>query len=108
MSCLKMLSFLYGSLLLLTFLSLVPATPLEHAVQLRNNEFRTRAQGFYLRIMPLGASITRGDPSDPGLEGRGYRKFLRDNLRSKGWKVNMVGSQRWGKNFVDNVRCLRF
>ncbi|KAL5601084.1 hypothetical protein BROUX41_005911 [Berkeleyomyces rouxiae] len=51
-----------------------------------------------LRIMPLGASITKGEPaqkSDP--HHNGYRKFLRDKLRSEGWAVNMVGSVRsWG------------
>ncbi|KAL2890339.1 FG-GAP repeat [Ceratocystis lukuohia] len=51
-----------------------------------------------LRIMPLGASITKGDPaqvSEP--HHNGYRKFLRDKLREEGWAVNMVGSIRnWG------------
>lgn len=51
---------------------------------------------FYLRIMPLGASITKGEPTAPGTNGNGYRKPLRDQLRSEGYKVNMVGSQRLG------------
>ncbi|KAG9249745.1 uncharacterized protein F5Z01DRAFT_631089, partial [Emericellopsis atlantica] len=46
---------------------------------------------FYLRIMPLGASITAGDFS-PSNEKNGYRKFTRDKLRSDGWDVNMVGN----------------
>jgi lysophospholipase L1-like esterase len=44
---------------------------------------------FYLRICPLGASITNGFRSS---DGNGYRKSLRDQLRWNGWAVNMVGS----------------
>lgn len=44
---------------------------------------------FYLRIMPLGASITAGYGTNPQ---NGYRKPLRDQLRWRGWPVNMVGS----------------
>ncbi|KAI0965120.1 hypothetical protein F4678DRAFT_485612 [Xylaria arbuscula] len=44
---------------------------------------------FYLRIMPLGASITAGYGTFPQ---NGYRKPLRDQLRWRGWPVNMVGS----------------
>lgn len=40
--------------------------------------------------MPLGASITQGVAST---DGNGYRKWLRSQLRFKGWKVNMVGSK---------------
>ena len=63
-----------------------------------------RAEDFYLRIMPLGASITRGDPADPNDPGKnGYRKFFRDRLRFDGWEVNMVGSvSSWG-NMNDRV-----
>jgi hypothetical protein len=43
----------------------------------------------WLRIMPLGASIVQGTRSTPA---DGFRKPLRDHLRSKGYKVNMVGS----------------
>jgi hypothetical protein len=64
---------------------------------------QARAGNFYLRIMPLGASITYGDPGDPELEGRTYRKYLRDYLRNRGWQVNMVGSRKFGENFADNV-----
>ena len=40
---------------------------------------RTRAaKDFYLRIMPLGASITSGVGSS---DGNGYRKNIRDELR---------------------------
>ena len=67
---------------------------------------RQSAGNFYLRIMPLGASITRGSNDHPDLRGRGYRKFLRDKLRILGWKVNMVGSFRNGEQFADNVCCL--
>lgn len=55
-------------------------------------------------IMPLGASITEGNPSPPDdSSGNGYRMFLRDKLRSEGWKVNMVGNRRRG-TMNDNVR----
>lgn len=51
---------------------------------------RDTKQPEWLRIMPLGASIVRGLHSTPE---DGFRKNLRDNLRSQGFKVNMVGSQ---------------
>jgi len=57
------------------------------------------AKDFYLRIMPLGASITEGVASS---DGNGYRKWLRQQLRWKGWKVNMVGSKANG-NMADRV-----
>ena len=59
------------------------------------------AQDFYLRVMPLGASITEGLHST---DSNGYRKALRDQLRWKGWNVNMVGSQQNG-NMTDYVRA---
>ncbi|KAK4499432.1 hypothetical protein PRZ48_009946 [Zasmidium cellare] len=55
-----------------------------------NIEPRQNRKPEWLRIMPLGASITRGVGSSPE---DGYRKPLRDRLRSLGYKVNMVGSQ---------------
>jgi hypothetical protein len=64
---------------------------------------RTRdAKGFYLRIMPLGASITQGVESS---DNNGYRKLLRQQLRWKGWKVNMVGTKNDG-TMSDDVRSL--
>lgn len=54
---------------------------------------RREAKEFYLRVMPLGASITQGQASS---DNNGYRKALRQQLRWKGWKVNMVGSRRHG------------
>ncbi|KAI1733454.1 hypothetical protein F4680DRAFT_454935 [Xylaria scruposa] len=60
-------------------------------------------QSFFLRIMPLGASITYGDPGEPASLGRGYRKYIRDYLRFRGWNVNMVGSRKFGQ-FADNAR----
>lgn len=57
------------------------------------------AKDFYLRILPLGASITEGSQST---DGNGYRKWLRLQLRFKGWKVNMVGSKQNG-NMADRV-----
>ncbi|KAI1120096.1 hypothetical protein F5Y10DRAFT_290321 [Nemania abortiva] len=56
------------------------------------------SQDFYLRVMPLGASITEGVESS---DGNGYRKWLRQQLRSQGWKVNMVGSKNDG-TMADN------
>lgn len=64
---------------------------------------RAEPQDFYLRIMPLGASITAGDPAAPGDDGKnGYRKNLRDKLRFDGWDVNMVGNLNRG-NMADSV-----
>jgi lysophospholipase L1-like esterase len=55
---------------------------------------------FYLRIQPLGASITYGYGTNPE---NGYRRPLRDQLRWRGWPINMVGSQSSGDpvNFKD-------
>jgi hypothetical protein len=67
---------------------------------------RADPRSFYLRIMPLGASIVRGwpmAPDDVNKEGNGFRKALRDKLRFDGWKVNMVGNYQEGK-MADNVR----
>lgn len=58
-----------------------------------NNNLTTPARQFYLRILPLGASITWGTGSTTG---NGYRKPLRDQLRFDGWNVNMVGSRAGG------------
>ncbi|KAH7417851.1 carbohydrate esterase family 3 protein [Cadophora sp. MPI-SDFR-AT-0126] len=54
---------------------------------------RRAARDFYLRVMPLGASITQGQGSS---DGNGYRRWLRSQLRWKGWLVNMVGSKTDG------------
>lgn len=93
--------------LLLALLPIVFASPLFDAIPTTDNErlsdLKPRAGDFYLRIMPLGASITYGDPHPPDTGGRGYRKYIRDQIRHNGWLVNMVGSQRFGANFVDNV-----
>lgn len=56
------------------------------------------AQDFFLRVMPLGASITEGIGSRNGV---GYRDLLRAQLRTRGWNVNMVGSKQNGR-FEDN------
>ncbi|KAK8855247.1 carbohydrate esterase family 3 protein [Apiospora arundinis] len=66
----------------------------------RENDLSTRADKFWLRVMPLGASITQGIQST---DGNGYRKHIRDQLRFAGWNVNMVGSKRDGNmNDKDN------
>ncbi|KAK0665755.1 family 3 putative carbohydrate esterase [Cercophora samala] len=56
------------------------------------------AQDFFLRVMPLGASITEGVGSS---NNHGYRDLLRAQLRAQGWNVNMVGSKQNGL-FEDN------
>jgi len=61
---------------------------------------RRAAKDFFLRIMPLGASITQGTQSS---DNNGYRKWLRSQLRYKGWKVNMVGRKQEG-TMADKVR----
>lgn len=64
---------------------------------------RADAGDFYLRIMPLGASIVAGDYSEDRA-GNGFRKFTRDKLRDQKWKVNMVGDRNSG-TMADNVGC---
>jgi hypothetical protein len=49
------------------------------------NYTRRDAKNFYLRVMPLGASITQGYLST---DGNGYRQWIRKQLRWKGWEVN--------------------
>lgn len=61
--------------------------PLESASLLRA---RQGTSPELLRILPLGASIVRGLTSTPE---DGFRKPLRDHLRSLGYKINMVGSR---------------
>jgi hypothetical protein len=60
------------------------------AYSLSNLRRRQSSDPEWLRIMPLGASIVRGLRSSPE---DGFRKALRDHLRSIDFKVNMVGSQ---------------
>lgn len=60
------------------------------------------AKDFYLRILPLGASIVQGYQSS---DKNGFRKYLRQQLRWKGWKVNMVGTKNDG-DMADNVRSV--
>ncbi|KAI1741483.1 hypothetical protein F4680DRAFT_457982 [Xylaria scruposa] len=73
--------------------------PSEIAFSNDTESFPTLAeQDFYLRVMPLGASITEGVESS---DGNGYRKWLRHQLRFEGWKVNMVGSKYDG-TMADN------
>jgi hypothetical protein len=62
---------------------------------------RADAGDFYLRIMPLGASIVAGDYSQDSAKN-GFRKFVRDKLREQKWKVNMVGNRNSG-TMADNV-----
>jgi hypothetical protein len=61
---------------------------------------RRDTKPFYLRVMPLGASITAGYLSS---DNNGYRKWLREELRYQGWPVNMVGSLQIG-TMRDRVR----
>ncbi|KAF4445873.1 hypothetical protein F53441_10435 [Fusarium austroafricanum] len=50
--------------------------------------------------MPLGASIVAGEYSQDSNKN-GFRKFTRDKLRERGWKVNMVGNRNSG-TMADN------
>lgn len=50
---------------------------------------RRAAKDFWLRVMPLGASITQGIHSS---DDNGYRKWIREQLRWQGWQVNSKGS----------------
>ena len=59
------------------------------------------ADGMPLRIMALGASTTRGDSPEKGIDNNGFRRPLREKLVSIGNPVNFVGSQRLG-NMTDN------
>ncbi|KAI0396844.1 SGNH hydrolase-type esterase domain-containing protein [Xylariaceae sp. FL0594] len=59
---------------------------------------RPLAGGVPLRVMFLGASVTRGDVSIGNL---GFRSPLRDRLSALGNPINFVGSQRLGA-FKDN------
>jgi hypothetical protein len=90
----------YGSLILSFSDIFVAANPTRAFPPLRNgtdSPVERRAGDFWLRIMPLGASITAGDFNPPGDDrGNGYRKFLRDKLRADGWRFNMVGSFQRG------------
>lgn len=56
------------------------------------------AGGIPLRIMFIGASITRGEASTGD---RGYRKYMRDTIISYGNSVNCVGFNRLG-DWEDN------
>lgn len=56
------------------------------------------AGGIPLRIMFIGASITRGEGSTAD---RGYRKYMRDTITSYGNAVNCVGFNRLG-DWEDN------
>jgi hypothetical protein len=63
-----------------------PSQLVESTFHLADNK---KASPEWLRIMPLGASITAGIHSTPE---DGYRKALRDHLISLGHQINMVGS----------------
>ena len=54
--------------------------------------------------MPLGASITKGYGTTPINSPNGYRKPLREQLRSRGWPVNMVGSESDGDSYTFSNR----
>ena len=88
----------YGTLLLSFFTSSVLSDPVCDDTPLPEESGNCPPPGdFFLRIMPLGASITAGDHSPPGDDsGNGYRKHLRDKLRADGWEVNMVGRYQRG------------
>ena len=68
----------------------VTEVPLIADPLVNGTNIKSRAGTFFLRIMPLGASITEGVVSP---DRSGYRKWIRDQLRFSGWKVNMIGSK---------------
>lgn len=59
-----------------------------------NSTLDKRDDKVKLRILPLGASITWGLLSETH---NGYRKPLRDQLRWKGYEVDMVGTRSNGE-----------
>ncbi|KAH6692576.1 hypothetical protein F5X68DRAFT_129659, partial [Plectosphaerella plurivora] len=70
---------------------------------------RADPRDFYLRLMPVGASIVRGlppAPEDTAKENNGFRKALRDKLRFDGWKVNMVGGISSGSMADNDVEAV--
>jgi hypothetical protein len=77
---------------------------LSQKLALSSLEPRNSSKPFALRTLPLGASITWGYKSP---DGNGYREFLRNNMTSAGWEVNMVGSLRHG-SMTDNVSLVVF
>lgn len=82
---------------------------LQHDISPRDGLVKRAKPGdFYLRIMPLGASITAGSVVDKVEKPpkNGYRKPLRDKLRHEGWDVNMVGNFHDGP-MNDNVSNTR-
>ena len=58
---------------------------LDTGLDVNSTVARRDAKDFFLRVMPLGASITQGVHSS---DNNGYRKWLRQQLRFKGWNVN--------------------
>ncbi|KAF5671674.1 carbohydrate esterase family 3 [Fusarium heterosporum] len=69
---------------------------------------RANAGDFYLRIMPVGASIVKGWPIHNELDptGNGFRKYVRDQLRYDGWDVNMVGGKNHGSMADNDVEAV--
>jgi hypothetical protein len=70
------------------------AAELSSPADLNLRKRQSNPKPFYLRILPLGASIVEGYESS---DGTGFRKLLRNQLRWKGWPVNMVGSKQNGR-----------
>ncbi|KAJ5724730.1 hypothetical protein N7493_006458 [Penicillium malachiteum] len=73
------------------------ASPINHDITTLHHR-STDNSTFLLRLMPLGASITNGYLST---DGNGYRDWIRQELRYKGWDVEMIGSLRNG-TMIDN------
>lgn len=91
-------------LIWLTLVSASPAVSRDNLVSSDSDSnvpaLQTRdTKPFPLRILPLGASITRGYKSK---DGNGYRKWLRQQLRYAGWDVDMIGTMKSG-TMRDNV-----
>lgn len=87
------LAFASWSTALFATVHLATSAPLNSTENYGGSNVTREIGDFFLRIMPLGASITNGLESS---QGNGYRKELRDQLRFDGWPVNMVGTLRSG------------
>jgi hypothetical protein len=88
------LTFTSWLAVLSTTVCLAASAPLNDTEKYDGFNVARASRDYYVRIMPLGASITYGEQST---RGHGYRKDLRDQLRYDGWPVNMVGTLRHGK-----------
>lgn len=81
-----------------SLISCVPAYPTYPFPQMPSVLDRASAYSNYMRVMPLGASITSGYGS---ASGNGYRQILKDAIVKRGLNLNYVGTQHSG-NMTDD------